>query len=166
MEIKVGNSYVTRDGRKAEVLSSNKMGFVGKIGEMSVTWNEWGYYSSSSDTSRLDLISEWLTTWSEISDQEKGEMLLAHHNGKEIEMYNFGEWVTVEPQWVSNRAYRIKKEPVVKQVTLYGEIESPPEYQHPTIYLGKEKMGRDTHTITYNVIDGKIDCSSVVMKEL
>lgn len=161
MEIKVGNSYVTRDGRKAEVLSSNKMGFVGKIGEMSVTWNEWGYYSSSSDTSRLDLISEWLTTWSEISDQEKGEMLLAHHNGKEIEMYNFGEWVTVEPQWVSNRAYRIKKEPVNETVTLYGEFENV-----DVVELGKLKMIGDTHMITYNVIDGKIDCSSVVMKEL
>lgn len=161
MEIKVGNSYTTRDGRKAEVLSSNKMGFVGKVGEMSVTWNEWGYYLSSSDTSKLDLISEWLATWSEISDREKGELLLAHHNGKEIEMYHFGDWVTVDPQWASSRAYRIKKEPVVEQVTLYGEFEGV-----DVVIMGKEKMCYDTHMITYNVIDGNIDCSSVVMKEL
>lgn len=101
--------------------------------------------SRASDTPRL---------WREMTDAEKGALLLAHHDGKVIENCQKGdeEWFTSEPCWSGNFAYRVKPEPVQE-----------------TFGINWKKYGwntTDTHRITFDLIDGEPDCDSIKMEEL
>ena len=61
-------------------------------------------------------------TWGEMTDAEKGALLLAHHQGVQVEYMLFvtGEWrVSPAPMWNSCHAYRIRKEPVRETVELF-----------------------------------------------
>lgn len=61
-------------------------------------------------------------TWGEMSDAEKGELLLAAHEGKVIECCQWPDygWDEVEqPQFDDTSAYRIKPQPKRETVTLY-----------------------------------------------
>ena len=82
-----------------------------------------------------------MKTWSELSDIEKGALLLAHHQGKTIQyLRNYVGWIdVVKPSFAANRRYRVK--PVV-------DLRSIP-------YKG--------YTITFKLIDGVPDCNSVRM---
>jgi hypothetical protein len=54
----------------------------------------------------------------ELSRAEKGELLLAHHEGKRVEYFSalFHGWTTVAhvgPAWCDNKRYRIAPEPLI-----------------------------------------------------
>ena len=83
-------------------------------------------------------------TWGEMTDEEKGVLLLAHHEGKVIEFLNgpYGWSLASSPRWRSEQSYRIR-----------------PEHKRETVAI-------DTHRITFDLIDGEPDCSSVKMEKL
>lgn len=86
--------------------------------------------------------------WREMTPEEKGALLLAHHEGKVIEYY-CDVWkacASNNPVWANNDAYRVKPEPVVETMSLY-------------------RCGI-TYKITCTVIDGEIDCASVRMEKI
>lgn len=65
-------------------------------------------------------------TWGEMTDAEKGALLLAYHEGKVIEWFHFDNkvWTNVPHNgclWDEVFAYRIKPEPKRETVTMYGE---------------------------------------------
>jgi hypothetical protein len=95
--------------------------------------------------------------WRDMTDAEKGALLLAHHEGKGIEMlFCSGEWVTVTPQWATNAAYRIRPEPKRETVTLYAN----------DMAYGYAIEAVEGHRITFDLIDGKPDITSIKMEEL
>lgn len=81
--------------------------------------------------------------WGDLSPEEKGALLLAHHEGREIECQRpDGSWSLVNPYWTSSATYRVKPTPdTVTQVIT-------------TI---------DGHKIEYETIDGKPDPESIRM---
>jgi hypothetical protein len=61
--------------------------------------------------------------WKDMTPEEKGALLLAHHEGKEIEFFaSHNAWQGCEgsPSWISYYAYRVKPVPV----------REPWKYQH------------------------------------
>ena len=99
------------------------------------------------------------TLWRDMTPEEKGALLLAHHEGKEIEYHSFGVgWVTERPNWFEWCRYRIKPQPKVEVVEIYGSLEFTT--------WGRCKQDFDTHRITFNTIDGKPDPASIKMEEI
>ena len=84
-----------------------------------------------------------MKTWSELSDIEKGALLLAHHQGKTIQyLRNYVGWIdVVKPSFAANRRYRVK--PVVVTRTLAYE----------------------NYRVKFEIIDGVPDCNSVRMEK-
>lgn len=92
--------------------------------------------------------------WRDMTPEEKGALLLAHHEGKEIESNDRigGEWIKVErPSWFDHLYYRVRQEPKRETMTLY--------YKIPNSGIIK-KIG------TIDLIDGKPDKDSIKMDEL
>jgi hypothetical protein len=97
-------------------------------------------------------------TWGEMTDAEKGALLLAIHRGAETQYMNADEdfWRDHHNgrSFYDLDSYRIKPEPVVGEVVLYGS-----DY-------GKEGFGfafdggllerSDTHTLTLPTLDGNL----------
>lgn len=67
-----------------------------------------------------------MKAWGEMNDEEQGALLLAHHRGEVIEIWDTHEeeWLVCDvPYWVNGCVYRVKKEPVVevrKEVVTIG----------------------------------------------
>lgn len=110
---------------------------------------------------------EQMKTWGEMSDEEKGALLLAHHEGKVIERFvdgNMGGWVSSDkPLWYPDCTYRIKPEPKVETVTMYGRC---PDEIGLFFGTGEKPWRSDTHKITFDVVDGEPDCTSIKMEKL
>lgn len=88
--------------------------------------------------------------WGQMTPEEKGALLLAHHEGKTIEV-SYGlpgdGWVkSNEPDWEDNLAYRVKPGPEVKTQELYWQMG-----RNPTANL----YGSDTHKITITLENNK-----------
>lgn len=98
--------------------------------------------------------------WRDMTPEEKGALLLAAHEWKVIENNSRGPWLeTHSPIWADGIAYRIKSEPKIETVNMY----------YPDTLYGFNCSGRingPTHRITFNLIDGIPDCSSVKMEKL
>lgn len=107
----------------------------------------------------LDAISDKPKTWSQMSDAEKGALLLAHHDGKSIQNWTNG-WRDCYPIWDVNNAYRVKPEPTVEAVTLFGKTDKHGGWIFWSV------LADETHKITFNLIDGKPDCASIKMEAL
>jgi hypothetical protein len=167
MKIEAGKYYRTRDGRKVGPMSNDmcpEFVFDGELEDEFLRWFSDGLYRVSG-AHHLDLIAEWTDEpeapkpWGELSDAEKGALLLAEHEGEAIEFYDpehpADGWmlqVTSKTGVHRHFAYRIKPEPkrvyVTRFVTLNSTAEAP------------------THKITYYTLDGEPDCSSVRMEEV
>lgn len=97
--------------------------------------------------------------WRDMTPEEKGALLLAHHEGKVIEWTgSFGSEFNMDstrgtPVWSDTHAYRIKPEPKVETVTMDGN-----DIRFSGFFKG--------HRITFNLIDGEPDCTSVKMEKL
>lgn len=106
-------------------------------------------------------MTEDIKPWGELTDAEKGALLLAHQEGKQIEVLAFwrepGRWETTgKPVWGGCYKYRVKPEPVVETVTLVGDRHA--------FSLPELRVKTDTHRITFDLIDGEPDCSSISME--
>jgi hypothetical protein len=96
--------------------------------------------------------------WRDMTDAEKGALLLAKHEGKVIECYDGYMWFeTVTPRWYVPHAYRIRPEPKVETVTVH--------YQKDGATVMPVANGY-THRITFNTIDGKPDTASIKMEAI
>jgi len=99
--------------------------------------------------------------WGDMTPEAQGALLLAEHNGAVVQEWNNG-WKLWQITDCSSRdndtKYRVKPaDPVVVTHELSGH--------HEGIWAFVPG-GCDTHTITYNMIDGVIDCASVQMMEI
>ena len=156
MKIEEGKYYRTRDGRK--------------VGPMRLRALEGVTYVSVSDEDGrmdddlFDIISEWTdepTLWKDMTDAEKGALLLAEHRGGDVEYWSGYAWNRHSksmPLWCDGIAYRIKPAPVVetKEHTwnwAYGFFG----------YDGPDDP-KTTHRITFDTVDGVPDCSTVKME--
>lgn len=87
--------------------------------------------------------------WRDMTPEEKGALLLAHHEGKVIEYWKRGTggWAKKPIVWSEHESYRIKPEPKVETVTTHGT------------WCNKGKMPKTQYVyeITFNLIDGKPD---------
>lgn len=99
-------------------------------------------------------------TWGEMTREEKGALLLAHHKEEVIDYWEDGSWHLsyCGPGWSGETAYRIKPEHKVETIVMYGRAQDG--------FGDGPRLNRDTHRLTFNVIDGEIDCDSVKLEEL
>lgn len=106
--------------------------------------------------------------WGEMTDAEKGALLLAEHEGKEIEVRapeidHTGEifdyrWREKNEGFLPDLAYHIKPEPKRETVTLYH---GPGD----TLAFTGYKRAKDDVVITYTRTNGKPDLDSIKMEE-
>ena len=104
-----------------------------------------------------------MKTWGEMTDAEKGALLLAHHEGKEIECFSesLGNWITLFILvWYEDSIYRVKKVPIKNMEVMYMYFEDGLD---PSIDV---YMSDPTHKITFDTIDGEPDCSSIKMEKV
>jgi hypothetical protein len=82
----------------------------------------------------------------------------AYDNGANVDFHCDGAWEECDdPSWNLSIAYRVKPAPIRETVTFhYNRGEFPSTFQ----------TARDTHTITFDLIDGKPDCASIKMEPL
>ena len=107
--------------------------------------------------------SDTPTAWKDMTDAEKGALLLAEHRGGDVEYWSGYAWNRHSksmPLWCDGIAYRIKPAPVVetKEHTwnwAYGFFG----------YDGPDDP-KTTHRITFDTVDGVPDCSTVKMEKL
>lgn len=105
-----------------------------------------------------EIVSRKPKEWRHMTDEEKGALLLAKHEGKEIQYLRFDDkWVTSAAFPMGDGTYRVRPEPEVEVIELYGNEDT-------SFYRGSSCF--DTHCITFNLVDGEIDCSSVKMRKL
>ncbi len=162
MKIEAGKFYKTRDGRKIgpmrDVTSCGWVDWVKFVAEAEGDTEGWGANGNfyRSEPSQLDLIAEWTDEprpWGELTDAEKGALLLAEENGKLVEVWHKdrGEWGPPLNTGLRKRpwtAYRVKPEPVVETVTVYG-LSDPGGWTFGAVNMG------DTHRITFTTKDGE-----------
>lgn len=116
---------------------------VGGSGCTHTKGGNWTVHDATSDTPK---------EWCQMTREEKGELLLAHHEGKAIEFLSAsGSWKLAEdPSWLEPFPYRIKPQPVTETVTL--------------MWCNEKGDGGKLGTI--NLIDGKPDLDSITMERI
>lgn len=106
--------------------------------------------------------------WREMTPEQKGALLLAHHEGKAVQMvtcildYNRLVWKDASDNWkpTSTGIYRIKPTPKIETVTMYGFK----NLRETWSFWSNDKSDCDTYRITFNLIDGKPDTASIKME--
>ena len=152
MKVEAGKTYVSVDGMAhgpMKMISRKPSIFVVE-GSLKPEWDEHGKVYFSSD--RLDLVAERKrpALWTSMTDAEKGAILLAKYDGKEIEGFSYVRgWVSHKGSFSHARAYRIKPEPVRETVELVNFHESARGY-----------------CITFTTTDGEPDLSSIKMEKM
>jgi hypothetical protein len=103
--------------------------------------------------------SETPKLWRDMTPEEKGALLLAHHEGKVIELFGL-EW-TKTPFNVFScwNAYRVRPEPKRETVTFVGHV-------FEGKWCGMAASDGRGHRITFDLIDGNPDCASIKMEEM
>lgn len=97
------------------------------------------------------------TIFENMTDAEKGALLLAKYRGKGIECFYGGVWVAeLIGRFGGKNAYRVKPNPEIKTAVMYWNGSA----------ASKTKYPRDTHSITLTVTDGEPDCASIKMVKL
>ena len=58
----------------------------------------------------------------ELDDATKGALLLSAHRGEVIEVWvqELGPWKPIDPQWATNRIYRVQPKPVIGEAVMFG----------------------------------------------
>ena len=105
-------------------------------------------------------------TWGDMTPEQQGALLLAHHQGKTIELKGcvYNKWLDVcrpTPLWDKNMSFRIKPEPVVVSqksycITKGGKL---------TAFRTEEHLS-STYVLTYDTEEGVPVCSSVKLSKL
>lgn len=103
--------------------------------------------------------------WGELSPEEKGALLLHHHEGGKVEVFDpdLGDYKfnnLTNPRFDSCAIiYRAKKpEPVVETEEFYASS--------PSWIWSEKPVSADTHKITFKTIDGEPDVTSIKMEKL
>ena len=102
-------------------------------------------------------------TWGEMTPEEKGALLLARHEGKVIECWQWddGPWLAGEWCFDDASAYRVK--PKRETVTMTGGT----HHSRGFLCFGADAREEwDTHRITFDTIDGEPVCASIRMEVL
>lgn len=105
-------------------------------------------------------------TWGEMTDAEKGALLLGAFSRSAIEHWgpNLGEWIecgsVIITNFADHIAYRIKPEPKCETVTLYIDN------QDGVWYGAQEPLVADKGKVTFDTIDRKPDCNSIRMEAI
>lgn len=110
----------------------------------------------------LELIEEEavMKLWKDMTPEDKGALLLAYHEGKLIEFSDGCGWERIpKPSWANAFAYRVKPNPVVHKFHV-GKSENTNWI--PSI----QRCPVDTHKITFEVVDGEPDVTSIKMEKL
>lgn len=110
--------------------------------------------------------------WKYMTPCEKGALLLAYQEGKTIEYHYLTDKNWVETRkgsgsylgWLDDYYYRVKPKPAVTQVVLKGWLLGGGIWAFDTCDDGDGR--RDTHKITFNLVDGEPDCNSIKMIKL
>ena len=115
--------------------------------------------------------SEEPKTWGQMTDEEKGTLLLAKHEGKVIEWFDtkgasdnwmecpaFGNHMS---KMILGFAYRVKPEPVVETVSINVGV-----FQGDCLDFGRNGTEGNTHRITFEVKDGEPDVATIAMEKL
>ena len=104
-------------------------------------------------------------TWSEMTREEKGALLLADHEGRDIEIFHFGKWHRVKnPEWDEDGIYRVKPAPKSETVRLHGWGNFQQWLRDGDLSVVSDSHGK--YAITFNTIDGEPVCDSIRMEEL
>lgn len=154
------------DVMPGDVYESVSFGYVDKVANVvdDKVFNADGHFEwlDRDEFRIISRASDTPKTWGEMTDAEKGALLLAAHEGKVIEAYYDGVWFPVPCTGIKRQAYRIKPEPKRETVTLYGAEVS--EKHRNWSFIGR---GDDaTHRITFDTIDGEPDVCSIKMEEI
>jgi hypothetical protein len=110
-----------------------------------------------SRATRDDTAGDKPVLWRDMTDAEKGALLLAAYRGEVIDVWAAGVWCQKSHDgWDNQYAYHVRPETKIETVTLYvnGRI------------FNLDQSTHDTHRITFNLIDGKPDLNSIKMEEL
>ena len=91
--------------------------------------------------------------WADMTREEKGAILLARHEGKELETFHYGKWIKTDPYFYSDfQAYRVKPEPKLETLTMTGG-------NHPRLkfmcFGSDRRENFDTHRLSIPGIDGE-----------
>ena len=105
-------------------------------------------------------------TWGEMTRLEQGEILVDDHNGLPIEAFVHSDFWEEKKNcfpYFPNKSYRTRKEPVRETVTLRGWINDKLD-----CYFDADDTNNaiKSHRITFDTIDGKPDCNSIVMEAI
>ena len=165
MKIEEGKCYRTRDGRKVGPMRGVTGDFVADHEDFDLHNHVWTpngtqWWVKDGDKKKLDLIAEWTdepeaepTPWKDMTDAEKGALLLARINGATLQTKAYGsDWLDKDfynNKFHSDFAYRVKPDPVVETVTMYGGLLT--DY----CWFGSPREDTDTHRITFTTKDGK-----------
>jgi len=110
-----------------------------------------------------EIVSEWAEKtpkrWGDMTSEEKGALLLAHHEGKVIEVRaeNCDIWYIREnPNWSEDGIFRIRHEPIVELELVFWNGHD---------FWDCHGNG-ETHRITFLTIDGEPDVNSIRMEKL
>jgi hypothetical protein len=89
-------------------------------------------------------------TFGEMTDEEKGALLLAQYEGKTIEycdmFNNWGSRRETKAGLVPTGTYRVRVEPVITTASRY-----------------LDSVGGERYSVSYTLVDGVPDCSTVTM---
>ena len=107
--------------------------------------------------------------WRDMAPEEKGALLLAHHEGQSIQSFGVfvpDTWCAEFPEWEDNVAYRIRPQQTRETVnanlciTQAGKsLHMRPDYSDN--YYGD---GLSYFTLTFDLVDDKLDPSSIKIK--
>ena len=105
-------------------------------------------------------------TWSEMTPEEKGALLLARYECKVIEYWHCHDGTWLAADWNFHNAfndanaYRVKPEPKRETVRIYGRV-CPNGW-----WVFGTSCKSDTHLITFDTLDGKPDFASIRMEKI
>lgn len=164
MKIQVGKFYKNKSGGKAKVveyLGGDSQDYRVSHGENGAMI--WHYENGEANyfNEKYDLISEWkepeemtYKTWGGMTPEEKGALLLAHHEGKTIQFMGTIGWVDDDrPFEYKSLEYRIKPEEPKIEEKVFDEVHIKADTFPWTFSIKGEKTIKGTTTVTYT--DGK-----------
>lgn len=164
-KFKVGDK-VKLTGNK--ILSMNDIGDVGTVVEVSsITGNVQVQVPNGpnnrnwSSPHDLVLVDDSSKLWGDMTDEEQGALLLAHHRGEVVQYRSYNSkwpdsWTYCkQPGWKDHVCYRIQPKPVVEEVVWW--VNQNGNVKHSEKWIKQDNVAK----ITYSKIDGEFDWSSL-----
>lgn len=189
IKLEVGKYYRTRDGNKIGPMSLDRdclfmadlKNSFGKNKERIwyVENGRWIYSDAKKYIKGCfdgyDIVAEWneepmynkkYRPWKDLTNEEKGALLLAHYEGKVVEFYDIDRWVNlihIDVIWGDNDIYRIRPEPMKVKINL---VYDPAEYCYDVSWDGPVPENLTLPDITFDLIDEKPDQISIRMEKV